>query len=94
VVLGLTRDDVDLDHGDLSIGLQLQRVGRKLLHRETKTRASEATLPLPSICVTALHSRLAAQEVARAATGPAWQGSKLVLTTTAGTQSTPATLSQ
>lgn len=50
-VLGLTSGDVDLDARELSVGLQLQRVGRQLLHRETKTRASEATLPLPGICV-------------------------------------------
>ncbi|HEV7446843.1 MAG TPA: hypothetical protein VGO18_30015 [Steroidobacteraceae bacterium] len=36
-VLGLTWDDVDLDEGELSIGRQLQRVSRQLLHRETKT---------------------------------------------------------
>ncbi|MGN6175252.1 MAG: hypothetical protein ACTHPS_20235 [Streptosporangiaceae bacterium] len=28
-------------------GRQLQRVGRQLFHRETKTEASGATLPLP-----------------------------------------------
>jgi integrase len=46
-VLGLTWDDVDLDAAELTIGRQLQRVRGKLLHRETKTRASDATLPLP-----------------------------------------------
>jgi hypothetical protein len=31
--------------------------GRELLHREIKTEASDATLPLPGICVTALRMR-------------------------------------
>ncbi len=56
-VLGLTWDDVDLDGGELAIGLQLQRVSRQLLHRETKTATSDATLPLPDICVAALRLR-------------------------------------
>ena len=45
-MLGLTCD-VDLEEGELSIGRQLQRVSRQLLHRETKTATSDATLPLP-----------------------------------------------
>lgn len=42
-VLGLVWDDLDLDLdlGDLAIGRQLQRVGRQLLHQETKTATSE-----------------------------------------------------
>jgi integrase len=45
-VLGLTWDDVDLDSAELTIGRQLQRVRGQLLHRETKTHASDATLPV------------------------------------------------
>ena len=48
-VLGLVWGDVDLVAGELVIGRQLQRVRRELLHRETKTQASDATLPLPGI---------------------------------------------
>jgi integrase len=44
-MLGLSEDDVDLVAGELHIGRQLQRVGRRLLHRETKTEGSAATLP-------------------------------------------------
>jgi integrase len=55
--LGLTWDDVDLDAGELSVDLQSQRVGRRLLHRETKTEGSDATLPLPEICAAALKLR-------------------------------------
>lgn len=56
-VLGLTWSYIDLDQAELSTGLQLQRVKRQLLHRETKTAASDATLPIADLCVTALKIR-------------------------------------
>ncbi|MGH3867826.1 MAG: tyrosine-type recombinase/integrase [Pseudonocardiaceae bacterium] len=83
-VLGLTWDDVDLDAAELTIGRQLQRVGGKLLHRETKTRASDATLPLPPVCVAALQHRQARQDRAQAAADGAWTRSSLVFTTRYG----------
>jgi integrase len=88
-VLGLTRDDVDLDAAELVIGRQLQRVGRQLLHRETKTHASDATLPLPGICVTALRQRFADAEQARPAAGSAWHDTGLVFCTVFGTPVDP-----
>jgi integrase len=88
-VLGLTRDDVDLDGAELVIGRQLQRVGRQLLHRETKTRASDASLPLPAICVTALRQRLADADQARPAAGSAWQHTGLVFCSVFGTPIDP-----
>jgi integrase len=75
--------DIDLDKAEMSVGLQLQRVGRQLLHRETKTRASDATLPLPGICVSALRDRLTADD-----DRPSPDGS-LVFTTTLGTAVDP-----
>jgi integrase len=92
--LGLTWDDIDLDAGELTIGLQLQRVGRQLLHRETKTEGSDATLPLPAICVAALRVRQAQQRAARSAAGSTWQGSRLVFTTRYGTPIEPRNLSR
>ncbi|SDY44777.1 Site-specific recombinase XerD [Micromonospora pattaloongensis] len=88
-VLGLTRDDVDLDAGELVIGRQLQRVRRELLHRETKTHASDATLPLPGICVTALRQRLADADAAKPTAGSAWQHTGLVFCTAFGTPVDP-----
>jgi integrase len=79
-VLGLTWDDVDLDEGELSIGRQLQRVSRQLLHRETKTATSDATLPLPDICAAALRLRKVEEAHARELAGAAWQGGKLIFT--------------
>jgi integrase len=83
-VLGLTWPDVDLDAAELTIGRQLQRVRGELLHRETKTEASDATLPLPPVCVTALRQRRAAQDQARETAGAAWTRSELVFTTRYG----------
>ena len=68
-VLGLTGDAVDLAAGELSIGWQLQRVGGQLLHRETKTQTSDATLPLPDICAAALDLRQQARKADRDAGG-------------------------
>jgi integrase len=44
-VLGLEWADVDLDAGEVRISWQLQRIGGQLLHRQTKTEASDAPLP-------------------------------------------------
>lgn len=94
-VLGICWDDLDLDHNALTVGLQLQRVGRRLLHRETKTEASDAELPLPDICTTALTLRRHHQDDEHTTAGPAWQGapdpgtSGLVFTTRYGTPIEP-----
>ncbi|MFI6230067.1 tyrosine-type recombinase/integrase [Micromonospora echinospora] len=88
-VLGLIEDAVDLAAGELSIGWQLQRVGGQLLHRETKTQTSDATLPLPDICATALDLRQQARKNDRDQAGIAWQGSRLLFTTRYGTPVEP-----
>ncbi|MBW4703676.1 site-specific integrase [Micromonospora sp. RL09-050-HVF-A] len=88
-VLGLTGDAVDLAAGELSIGWQLQRVGGQLLHRETKTHTSDATLPLPDICAAALDLRQQARKNDRDEAGIAWQGSRLLFTTRYGTPVEP-----
>jgi integrase len=88
-VLGLTEDDVALERGELSVSWQLQRVGRQLLHRETKTEGSQATLPMPEICTAALKLRLAVKEADQRAAGRVWQGSPLVFTTRYGSPVDP-----
>lgn len=92
-VLGLTWDDVDLEAGELAISWQLQRVRGELLHRETKTEGSDATLPLPPICVAALRARKAEQDEAAEKVGPAWQRTGLVFTTRYGTPVEPRNFS-
>ncbi|MBG6103176.1 integrase [Micromonospora vinacea] len=87
--LGLTWEDVDLDAGELTIGRQLQRVRGQLLHRDTKTQASDATLPLPDICLTALKLRQQQRDQAEAAAGKAWHETGLVFTNRYGTPIEP-----
>jgi integrase len=88
-VLGLTWKNVDLAVGEITVEHQLQRINRQLVHDETKTEASTATLPLPKICVTALDLRRKAQEVARKAAGELWTDSDFVFTTRYGTPIEP-----
>jgi integrase len=93
-VVGLPWSAVNLDRGELDIGWQLQRVRRQLLHRETKTEASEATLPMPGICVAALRIREKGQAAAKATAGASWMQSGLVFTTRAGTPFEPRNLNR
>ncbi len=88
-VIGLTWQSVDLDRAELETAWQLQRVRGQLLHRETKTEASDATLPLPGICVTALRLRQADEAQTRIAAGNTWTDTGLVFTTRAGTPYEP-----
>jgi integrase len=88
-VLGLTWNDVHFDTAEVAITWQLQRSRGELRHRETKTPGSEAILPLPDICVTALKLRAEGQARDRAAIGDAWQDTPLVFTTTLGTPYEP-----
>jgi integrase len=83
-VLGLTWENIDLDNAELSVGLQLQRVRGQLHHRVTKTEGSDATLPLPPMCVAALRLRYAQQKADREKAGDAWHNSGLVFTTRLG----------
>lgn len=88
-VLGLTWSHVNLEEAELQVALQLQRVSRELLHRETKTEGSEAALPLPDICAAALRLRRGDQVIARASAGPTWQRNDLVFSTRFGTPIEP-----
>jgi len=72
-VLGLRWDAVNFTAGELVVDFQLQRVRRTLLLRETKTEASEASLPMPDIATTALALRRQEQDRARAAAGEVWR---------------------
>ncbi|GIH75138.1 site-specific integrase [Planobispora longispora] len=89
-VLGLVWDGVDLGGEQLWISHQLNRVGGRLLHRETtKTDDSTNSLPLPGLCVTALKHRQRTQEDARKAAEEKWKDSDLVFTTRNGTPVEP-----
>lgn len=94
-VLGLTWDAVDLDAGELYVGEQLQRIGRQLVRRETKTEDSDDFLPLPALCLAALRLRRQQQDKARVEAGELWQPSGgLVFTTRFGTPIEPGNLTR
>ena len=88
-VLGLTWELADLDAGELYIEEQLQRVGHQLHRRQVKTEASEAPLPLPELCATALKIRRHRQDADRLRAGDAWIDTGLVFTTRHGTPIEP-----
>ncbi|ADU46575.1 tyrosine-type recombinase/integrase [Intrasporangium calvum] len=83
-LLGLAWDDVDLELGEARIAWQVQRVKGQLLRRKTKTTSSDAPLPLPEICVSALEQRRVVEAKWRLAAGEAWAGAGLVMTTRLG----------
>jgi integrase len=97
-VLGLTWPAVDLPNQELTIGLQLQRVRRELLLRETKTDSSDAVLPLPDLCIAAIRLQAARQDAERDAAAEAWRGKPdgegLVFTGRYGTPIDPRTLNR
>ncbi len=95
-VLGLGWDEVQLggDEPELYIGEQLQRVGRQLLRRAVKTETSEAPIPLPDLCVTALRLRRKQQDADRARAGDGWIETGLVFTTRHGTPVEPRNFSR
>jgi integrase len=88
-VLGLTWELVDFGSGELWVGEQLQRVRRQLLRRQVKTESSEAGLPVPDICITALKLRKEQQDRDREQYGHRWEETGLVFTTRYGTPIEP-----
>ncbi|MGX1301966.1 integrase [Streptomyces albogriseolus] len=94
-VLGLTWKSVDFERGELYVDHQIQRAGRQILHRETKTEDSDDFLPLPALCLKALRMRRAQQIGDRQAAGELWQNSHdLVFTTKYGTPIEPGNLTR
>lgn len=94
-VLGLTWKSIDFDAGELYVDHQIQRAGRQILHRETKTEESDDFLPLPALCLKALRMRRAQQTGDRKAAGDLWQDSHgLVFTTKYGTPIEPGNLTR
>ena len=98
LVLGLRRGEVlgpgletsfDLDDAELYVGEQLQRVRHQLVRREVKTETSEAPLPLPDLCVSALKIRMKQQDADRDRAGDGWIDTGLVFSTRYGTPIEP-----
>ena len=94
-VLGLTWKSIDFETGELYVDHQIQRAGRQILHRETKTEESDDFLPLPAFCLKALRMRHAQQTGDRKAAGELWQDTRgLVFTTKYGTPIEPGNLTR
>ncbi|WP_199806827.1 MULTISPECIES: site-specific integrase [unclassified Streptomyces] len=94
-VLGLTWQSIDFETGELYVDHQIQRAGRQILHRETKTEESDDFLPLPAFCLKALRMRRAQQTGDRKAAGELWQDTRgLVFTTKYGTPIEPGNLTR
>lgn len=97
-VLGLTWEAVDVPHSEVVIDHQLQRVKRQLLHRRTKSEASDATLPMPDLVAASLQLRGEQQDKDRAEVGEAWrgldEGPHLVFTGRYGTPIDPRTMNR
>ncbi|MFJ8310109.1 MULTISPECIES: tyrosine-type recombinase/integrase [unclassified Streptomyces] len=94
-VLGLTWKSVDFAAGELNIDHQIQRAGRQILHRETKTEDSDDFLPLPDVCLAALKIRRTQQQKDKKAAGELWQDSLgLIFTTKYGTPIEPGNLTR
>lgn len=94
-VLGLTWKSIDFETGELYVDHQIQRAGRQILHRETKTEESDDFLPLPELCLKALRMRRAQQTGDRKAAGELWQDTHgLVFTTKHGTPIEPGNLTR
>jgi len=96
--LGLTWEAVDVAHSEVVIDHQLQRVKRQLLHRRTKSGASDATLPMPDLVSASLQLRGEHQDKDRAEVGEAWrgldEGPHLVFTGRYGTPIDPRTMNR
>lgn len=57
-VLGLAWSDVDLDSGTMRVRRTVQKLGDVFVFGEPKSARSRRTLPLPEVCVTALHAHV------------------------------------
>ncbi|MFJ8110120.1 tyrosine-type recombinase/integrase [Streptomyces sp. NPDC096132] len=94
-VLGLTWKSIDFETGELYVDHQIQRAGRQILHRETKTEESDDFRPLPAFCLKALRMRRAQQTGDKTAAGELWQDTRgLVFTTKYGTPIEPGNLTR
>ncbi|MBD0738962.1 tyrosine-type recombinase/integrase [Streptomyces sp. CBMA29] len=94
-VLGLTWKSIDFEAGELYVDHQIQRAGREILHRETKTEDSDDFLPLPELCLSALRLRREQQRAQRTTAGELWQDSReLVFTTKFGTPIEPGNMTR
>ncbi|MDP8931728.1 MAG: site-specific integrase [Actinomycetota bacterium] len=89
-LLGLRWQDVDFEEDTLQLNKTLQRVDGQLVLDDTKTEASDSTVPLPAITKRALRAHRDQQERERAVAREVWSNEHgLVFTTEIGTPIDP-----
>jgi integrase len=93
-LLGLRWEDLDLERGTLTVAQTVQRVAGELLVDETKSEASDATVPLPKVTRRVLLEHLEAQEKERVDAGEIWHDHGLVFPTSVGTPMEPRSLNR
>ncbi len=101
-MLALRWKDVDLKAGLLQVRQTLVRVKNhdatadvgktRLLMQEPKTQHSRRTVPMPAVCLTALHQHKARQAEEKLRLGPAYQDHGLVFCRLDGTPMAPEML--
>src|SRR5215510_3551282 len=83
--LRLRWEDVDWESGVLRVRHSLQRINRKLVLNEVKTKSSRRDLPLVDVVSTSLRAHRSRQLAERLVAGKDWQETGFVFTTTIGT---------
>jgi integrase len=93
-LLGLRWEDLDLDAATLTVAQTVQRVGGRLVVDDTKSEASDSTVPLPKITRRVLVEHQGRQDDERAEAGEIWQEHGLVFPTSVGTPIEPRSLNR
>ena len=93
-LLGLRWVDLDLDHASLTVAQTVQRVGGRLVVDDTKSEASDATVPLPKVTRRVLLEHQVRQEMERIEAGELWHDQDLVFPTGIGTAIEPRSLNR
>lgn len=83
--LGLRWEDVDWEAGVLHVRHSLQRINKKLVLSELKTKSSRRDLPLIDVIAAGLRAHRSRQLEERLAAGKDWQENGFVFTTRIGT---------
>src|SRR5262249_8267230 len=92
-ILGLSWQDLDLEHARMAVSQALQRQkGRGLVLGETKTDRSRRTIGLPAPLVTALRAHRVRQLEERLAAGSRWHDQGFVFASRLGTALEPRNL--
>jgi integrase len=93
-LLGLRWEDLDLQRGTLTVAQTVQRVAGRLVVDDTKSEASDATVPLPKVTRRELLAHRDRQDKERVDAGEIWHEHGLVFPTSVGTPMEPRSLNR